>query len=440
VPFAACAPRFLAALPAPGFGGKGKAAGGRGWGVARLSAADAPAPKPLDALEVAQVTNHLLAMGGALRLGKLATDFPGLKKAQLFPHFQVVMAPDQGDFIVALPGHDPTVPLALPAPTRKRPREQQPHQEALEPLPEWQAQNVRDFVAGCGGYTPLGRVTTVFEGVKKAQLQFAGLTMVGGEGGREPFVCSGTLEAEAALLADQANAPPESALFTDVASAIVPAFTGEPERKKKKKKEQERKDPNAPPPPPLEAEVVDRITALVQAHGGRMSLGKLTTTFEGVKKVQLEPHFLIRCHNKEGVSSGDFTVSLHDGSAVAELAPEVQQTLGLLGTLGAPLVAVPQVPGPRLPAAAGVSKKKKNKAKRVADFPPTMLEPSKVEEIAAFLHACGGAARMGKLSTAFPGLKKAQIEPHFVVCGDPSSDHTICLDAAVVAANGFQPA
>lgn len=84
------------------------------------------------------------------------------------------------------------------------------------------------------------------------------------------------------------------------------------------------------------------------------------------------------------------------------------------------------------------TKKKKNKVKKDPDAPPPpALQQSQVDAIASYLQDCGGIARLGKLSTRFEGLKKTQVESHFVVCGDPAIDLTVCLDAQTAIANGF---
>ena len=55
---------------------------------------------------------YLAATGGAARLGKLSTDMPGLKKAQLEPHFRVVREPGDRDFVVSMLLPPPQAPLA----------------------------------------------------------------------------------------------------------------------------------------------------------------------------------------------------------------------------------------------------------------------------------------------------------------------------------------
>mmetsp|Transcript_56386 Transcript_56386/g.164841 ORF Transcript_56386/g.164841 Transcript_56386/m.164841 type:complete len:481 (+) Transcript_56386:58-1500(+) len=441
VPFGAYNPRlanqaaFAHALPQP------TASAGKFRAQPTRAAAGGSPPAPLDAVAVAEIQAYLTERGGTVPLGKLATDRPGLKKAQLEPHFFVAMPPDQkSDYIVSLdastmcasaqpmgqaalvanaatmPGTFSTfgavnMPTAAPAP-RKRPREPV---ASLEPLPEEKVQSIQDFVAASGGAVLLDTLSNAFEGVKKLQLCMAGFSVAGGEGGRSDHVVvlpAGGLEP---------------------AGAALTASLTEPKRKKKKKEQ----DPNAPPPSPLSQESLQAIAAFLEGCGGTLSLGKLTTQFEGVKKVQLEPHFHLA-----QAANGDFVISLSADLALPTLQ---QQPLDLegglageLGDLGVPSSLIGVAPVEQ-PAPGGKKKKQKQKRDRDPDAPPPpALEQAKIDEITAYLQQRGGVARLGRLSTDFPGLKKAQVEPHFLVCGDPAVDMSVCLDVTAAITNGLQ--
>ena len=51
------------------------------------------------------------------------------------------------------------------------------------------------------------------------------------------------------------------------------------------------------------------------------------------------------------------------------------------------------------------------------DQPEPPLDMEKLEGITAYLSACGGAAPLGKVTTQFEGVKKAQLEEHFYLSG-----------------------
>jgi len=324
---------------------------------------------PLDAEKVAEIQQYVEQAGGAVPLGKLATEMPGVKKAQLEPHFSINMAPGRtGDYIVTAQQ------------SRKRPREELLFQELepLQPLDATTVQSICEFIASCGGSAALGNVAALFEGATKARLVMAGFKVRGPEVGElEEVVMLQTTPAE-----------------------------GGGQKKKKKKKEV---DPNAPPPLPLDGKTLQAIKFFLQSCGGLLSLGKLTTHFEGLKKVQLEPHFQL-LPDRRPSSNGDFLVSLGAGQ------PALADT---------PIVPVEP-------------KRKKPKPRKDPDAPPPpALEQSKVEEITGYLQLCGGVACLGKLSTDFPGVKKAQLEPHFLLCGNPAAHLTVCLDRETALANGF---
>mmetsp|Transcript_53399 Transcript_53399/g.106241 ORF Transcript_53399/g.106241 Transcript_53399/m.106241 type:complete len:358 (+) Transcript_53399:63-1136(+) len=286
----------------------------------------------LDALAVEQVRTYLLRMGGSASLGRLTSSFPGLKRVHLIPHFHMTPLPGGSDFIVTLGG---TMPAA----------------------------------------TALGATTV-------ARLPTTGIGM----GMVRPF--------------------------------------GQFESKKKKRRAQV---PPDEPLPQLDSSIVQSIAEVLIEAGGALPLGKLTTQFEGVKKAQLEPHFAVAAH-PSGVSAGDFTVSLlgADGTpmitdASAFLQPKLEEDLQPRGAK---------------------RKKTRIREKKLVDPdapPPPELELHQVNEITTFLQLHGGCVRLGKLCTQFEGIKKVQLQPFFVIAGDPAVDMSVCIDLDTATAHGLAP-
>lgn len=304
-------------------------------GAATLQANNASAT--LDAMGVQQVRMFLLRMGGSASLGRLTSSFPGLKRVHLVPHFHMTPLPGGSDFIVTLSPMGQTMPavtaLALGATTHAR-------------LP----------MTGIG----MGRVNSF----------------------------------------------------------------GNTEFKKKKRRTPA---PSDEPLQPLDSSIVQSISEVLVEAGGALPLGKLTTQFEGVKKAQLEPHFSVAAH-PSGVSAGDFTVSLIgvDGTPMitdtaAFLQPKLEEDFQQRG-----------------------AKKKKTRVREKKPVdpdapPPPDLEMDQVNAITSFLQLHGGCVRLGKLCTQFEGVKKVQLQPFFVIAGDPAVDMSVCIDLDTATAHGLSP-
>lgn len=54
--------------------------------------------------------------------------------------------------------------------------------------------------------------------------------------------------------------------------------------------------------------------------------------------------------------------------------------------------------------------------------PPPELDAERVDQMEMFLQERGGAMDYGKFANAFPGTKKAQLEPHFVLVPEREGD------------------
>lgn len=146
------------------------------------------------------------------------------------------------------------------------------------------------------------------------------------------------------------------------------------------------KDPDAPPPPDLDAEVIQEIQEHLEACGGSTCLGKLTSKFHGLKKVQLEGHFELQHGEKDSVVRLLNFEEMQQGEA-----------------------AVENEEGP------AKKKRKKDRERKDPNAPVPALEYDKLQKITDWLGEMGGSAPLGRLTTVFSGVKKAQVEEHFVL-------------------------
>jgi len=397
-------------------GGKacGKAGGTSGGGSMaairdKKSKASGETPPPLDALAIQQIQGYLAQFGGSAPLGKLTSEYPGLKKAQLEQaHFQVVMTPGQADHMVFLTGssggsvmrqmgHGIASASSQPKQSKaKRPRDDH---APPEPLTEDQLKDIQMFLQECGGSVGLGKLTTEFEGVKKVQLEAAGLYITSADTGDYTV----SLDPNGISTFDPYGMPPAK-------------------KAKKEKKDRRGKDPNEPPPPDLELESVQKITEYLESCGGSQTLGKLTSVFEGTKKIQLAPHFELT----QNPDNGDCTISLHGVDATP---PATSQGSALDSTIDTNK------------GGGAASKKKKRHAEKDPNAPPPPdLTPAQVADLQDHLVSCGGVTSLGHLTTVFSGLKKVQLEATpFVICGDPARNVFVCLDREAAVAKGLNP-
>lgn len=295
---------------------------------------------------------------------------------------------------------------------RKRQRKQQdPNAPPPEPLNDDQVRAATAAIEAHGGCLTLGKLTTLFEGLKKSQVEpHFYITPIEGRNGE----CSVSLTPDAGVASlGGLSGAPVTALGVRPASSYLfqragaPAGGGEQQTTEKTKKRRAKPDPNAPPPPQLEPALVQAIASHLEAEGGTMRLGKITTLFEGVKKVQLDPHFNI--FPIEG-TNGEYAVSMDPAVGPGSLPAGIAYS------------------GPN--DAAEAPKQKRQRKPRDPDAPPPEpLDDQAVAEIRNFVLEQGGTIGLGKLTTVFEGVKKVQLEPHFVVVSPENSGHyTLYLD------------
>jgi hypothetical protein len=302
---------------------------------------------PLSKDVIAKMKNFIMVNGGAVKLGKLGSAFEGVKRKHLEEHFHVEEPFDlaSGDAVISLSG---SAPFALQEDSSEHRKKKRSRRKAGDDAPviemdEARVEEIEQHLQENGGVLSLGKLSTVFEGLKKAQLE------------QHFQVIPTEKDFEVRSMGD--------ALFQ---------FEGEPSEPKRKKRKKDR-DPNAPVEE-LGAVVVQEIEQFLQENGGVLALGRVTTVFEGVKKAQLEQHFIVN------PTETDFEVRLH-GTAVKSLL----KNYSAVKTEREPY----RLSGP--------------------------LDDDTVQIITDWLADEGGYARMGKLSSDFPGVKKAQLEPHFDV-------------------------
>lgn len=305
-----------------------------------------------------------------------------------------------------------------------------------------------DFVAERGGAVDLGVLTSAFPGLKKAQL--------------DPHFAIDMLGDFQHLVRNE-----------EVSSAAL-AFAGTAKHSKEKKQKRPRAD-EQDPPPELEQHVLDDISEYLSNAGGAVALGRLTTVFSGLKKRQLEPHFYVASTGRDS----DFIVSIDEGLMPSPAALDSEQPpkakkqkrgQDLFGRAHSQQFSRPPPgKGSVAPAWLGGSKgsivglkggkgakggyrsthpassmqkaKKAKKDRRDPDAPPPgPLEPEVADNIVEHLHAEGGGQSLGKITTAFPGVKKTQLADlfHIVETGPKgSADPVVFVDLAAAAAAGF---
>lgn len=250
---------------------------------------------PLDESTVAQIADFLSENGGAVTLGKLSTEFSGLKKAQVLEHFPIVEAADKsaGDDAVTLADVDPSqveeILAAQPATKKAKASKDKDKDPNAPPPPELDQhiiEEITQVLSDSGGTLSLGRVTSLFPKLKKAQL--------------EPHfdVSFGEKDSSVSLFGFEpaAAAPPARGGgkgFGGGNGAKGGGHRANESPQGAPKKAKKDRDSKGPPPPDLDMSVVEQIGAYVESEGGSVSLGRLTTVFSGVKKVQLEGHFVV---------------------------------------------------------------------------------------------------------------------------------------------------
>lgn len=149
-------------------------------------------------------------------------------------------------------------------------------------------------------------------------------------------------------------------------------------------------------PPPLDPVRLDEIKALIAESGGVVPLGKICHNFLGVKRAQLEGHFMMH-------RVGDqWQVQNLDGLDMGTLLPHevARQAARCLPT------------PPRVSSATRISTQPTGSSlQNNADVPP--LDAETGEAVARLLEEAGGVLPLGHVTQKFPGLKRLQLVGFF---------------------------
>jgi len=226
------------------------------------------------------------------------------KKVQLQEHFAFEdgLDPSSSDPIVSMSGAMPAFSPAVSSNKKRKVvtapsagKQRKVATAPAGPLSGKMKALVTKLLTAEGGSMPLGRLTTLVEGVKKAQLE-------------EHFVV------------DVGPDPSRSDPLVSLASEDFPLQEPAVKIKKEPREPRTRRE-DAPPPPDLDSDVLSAITDYLSEKGGFSSLGRLTSDFPGVKKVQLEPHF-------DFTSVGnDMGISLHGVAYTPDPEQEVKRPI-----------------------------------------------------------------------------------------------------------------
>lgn len=176
----------------------------------------------------------------------------------------------------------------------------------------------------------------------------------------------------------------------------------------------QKKEKSDEPPPELTDEEVERVRDILAEHGGQIKAGLLTTKIEGIKKVQLQPHF-----NIVDISSGDYGVTEFGTDFDASLEPPKEPNSKAVKRKP----DHSQAPGPP---------KQKRQRKEKSDEPPPPLTDEEVEMIRGIVEENGGKIKGGILATKVEGLKKAQLQEHFQIVQIDSGDFWIAEADAMI--------
>jgi len=275
-----------------------------GGGAARgkEEAKDKPPPPPLEDDKVDEMIRSLEEVGGFMDFGKFCGRFPGVKKVQVEPHFQLKSIGNvaQGRWAIALEGVD--VPDTLPG----RGAEERP---------------------GAGG---TGRELTPL--VPASGDKFVGtINNFNGEKGYGFVVCDevkGDIYFKKTDMAPELHSRPRQVLVgLKVTLNVVRNPDGKPRGLEVEALEEVggKGDEEAKTPAELDQDMLDDMTAFLEEVGGHIDYGKFAAKFTGVKKVQIKPHFqLVQIESNAG---GRWTIAL-EGVSVPDELPEEAKDAG----------------------------------------------------------------------------------------------------------------
>lgn len=151
---------------------------------------NAPAPPELDPDMLNSITEYLGQRDGHSNLGRLTSDFPGLKKAQLEPHFLLVRGEKETEvWLFGAEADSGAGSISEPKKKKQKvKKERDPNAPPPPPLDEVAVQKIYEYISSLGGSAPLGKVTTVFPGVKMVQLSEGGFDVTKPDGSHDSLV------------------------------------------------------------------------------------------------------------------------------------------------------------------------------------------------------------------------------------------------------------
>lgn len=250
--------------------------------------------------------------------------------------------------------------------------------EDLPPVDEALAETMRELIFGNGGSMDLGTFMRSFAGTKKSQLEgHVEVAMVQGKA----MVSTPTWwtpTGEQAVRAQEARAAAEAGA------------------EEKKRLRNEKKALDGTVTAEIDEETQLKMSNYVLGSGGSVDLGQFMRNFGGFKRAQVEEMFDLSKTGRDKNGRDTFAVmikgTLGDVSLHSTMNKESSRRSGRArggrdSPYGAEAVLVP-------------------------------LSEEQVAEIHTLLVQNGGSYDLGRLSRNYPGVKKAQMEAHFVVTMD----------------------
>lgn len=297
--------------------------------------------------------------GGQVSGGVVTTKFPGVKKMQLQEHFQVHI--DKGRQYYLLSPDCEFDPAKVP-PTKEERKDaliggtkRKLDGDINEPVPltDEQIETVRNAIAAHGGQIKGGRLASVVPGLKRDQLELHfELINIGTE--RDYWLAE--LGTEIHMVKSK------------------PSGNARARRQKRPRVEEVVEDDGGPL---LAPDMVEKVRDEINAHGGELDGGVISTRFPGMKKAHLADYFTVETVTEIG-STGKYKV--RDEGPTPSIINEGQR----------PAPYKPKIP---------------------ADFIP----PDIVEEVRDEINTHGGEVHSDVITTKFPGMKKAHLYNYFTV-------------------------
>jgi len=388
---------------------------------------------PLDDTQVEAVATVLEANGGALPLGRVTQLFPRIKKTQLDLYFELNRVGNDGQWEVRLPGvAGEGVEMMLDG-------KAVPKDTPLPPLDEGQVAAIRTLLEREDSQSlPITKVFEACPGVKRGQLaDHFEVTRVD----KKRFMVSlsdspGVVDARRPPLTVLAGIRPLTTVSPVPPTGPPPALRATPS--------------SAPlasaPAPPLDPEIVQQVRQLVDLCGGTANMGRVSAAFKHIKLSQLEEHFtLVRVRDQwqvqlpeESGQAGKVVSYMQSAPprlptrpGPSRLAPTIPRPSSrptnrvsvfgpLTGSSRAPLPTGALLPPLKAPVPWTTPRVRPSSSRGLPsapavlqDEPPPPLDPEVLHSIEILIEEAGGSAPMGRVSQAFMGVKRAQLQEHF---------------------------